>query len=85
MQISSGFTFLRAGDETAARPVYEDFCQQHGLPEREEDVHIYDTFMLNTELDLLEIRLMELYDVVDYFVIGDPTPPLPKSKCTVCS
>lgn len=27
--------------------------------------------MFNTELDMLEVRLMELYDVVDYFVIGD--------------
>jgi len=30
---------------------------------------IYDCFLINTELDLLEIRLKELYDVVDYFVI----------------
>lgn len=30
---------------------------------------IYDCFLFNDELDLLEIRLHELYDVVDYFVI----------------
>ncbi|KAJ4192057.1 hypothetical protein NW755_004193 [Fusarium falciforme] len=30
---------------------------------------IYDLFMVNTELDFLEIRLKTLYDHVDYFVI----------------
>lgn len=30
---------------------------------------IYDLFMVNTELDFLEIRLRTLYDYVDYFVI----------------
>ncbi|KAL4724846.1 hypothetical protein ACLX1H_008293 [Fusarium chlamydosporum] len=30
---------------------------------------IYDLFMVNTELDFLEIRLKTLYDYVDYFVI----------------
>jgi beta-1,4-mannosyl-glycoprotein beta-1,4-N-acetylglucosaminyltransferase len=31
--------------------------------------HIYDCFLFNNELDLLQIRLEELYDVVDYFVL----------------
>jgi hypothetical protein len=43
---------------------------------------IYDCFTFFNELDLLEIRLQELYDVVDYFVIvesdtsfrGNPKP-----------
>ncbi len=52
------------------KPNYEDFCREHGLPEREDAVHIFDAFMFNTELDMLEVRLTELYDVVDFFVIG---------------
>ncbi len=66
---------LPAGDEDAPRPTYEDFCQEHDLPERQEDVLIYDTFMFNTELDMLEVRLMELYDIVDFFVIGESRSP----------
>lgn len=38
-------------------------------PERSKRRKIYDLFMINTELDLLEIRLNELKDHVDYFVI----------------
>jgi beta-1,4-mannosyl-glycoprotein beta-1,4-N-acetylglucosaminyltransferase len=34
---------------------------------------IYDCFMLFNELDLLELRLRELYDYVDYFVIVEAT------------
>jgi beta-1,4-mannosyl-glycoprotein beta-1,4-N-acetylglucosaminyltransferase len=30
---------------------------------------IYDCFPFFNELDILEIRLNELYDVVDYFVL----------------
>jgi hypothetical protein len=32
---------------------------------------IYDCFSFYNELDLLEIRLKEMYDVVDYFVIAE--------------
>src|SRR5208282_5388986 len=43
---------------------------------------IYDTFMFFNELEILKIRLSELYDTVDQFVIveaplthkGDPKP-----------
>jgi len=46
------------------------------------DVKVYDCFLFFNELDILEIRLNELYDVVDYFVIvenplthtGNPKP-----------
>lgn len=58
------------GETGDPKPSYEDFCREHELPEREEAVRIYDTFMFNTELDMLEVRLTELYDVVDFFVIG---------------
>lgn len=34
---------------------------------------IYDTFMLRDELDMLECRLTELGDFVDYFVISEAT------------
>ncbi|MBU2634601.1 MAG: hypothetical protein KJ674_05150, partial [Nanoarchaeota archaeon] len=34
---------------------------------------IYDCFAFFNELDILEIRLTELYDVVDYFVIVEAT------------
>ena len=32
---------------------------------------VYDCFMFFNELDLVEVRLEELYDVVDYFVIAE--------------
>ena len=32
---------------------------------------IYDCFMFYNELDLLEIRIEELWDVVDYFVLSE--------------
>lgn len=35
----------------------------------QKDIKIYDCFLFFNELDILEIRLNELYDVVDYFVI----------------
>jgi hypothetical protein len=34
---------------------------------------IYDCFLLNNELSLLEIRLKELYKVIDFFVIVEST------------
>ena len=36
---------------------------------RNETRKVYDIFMINTELDLLEIRLGELHEQVDYFVV----------------
>ena len=47
------------------------FCKEHKLAKREGSIRIYDAFMLNSELDTLEIRMLELADVVDYFVIGE--------------
>lgn len=74
-------------------------CREYGMRERQKPVRIYDAFMFNSELDMLEvraapcmgnsamhgcavmgepglacaaqIRLHELYDVVDYFVITE--------------
>jgi len=59
-------------------------CQAHGwkvYPERKTRRKIYDLFLINTELDWLEIRLNELKDQVDYFVIlesGSTFTGLPK-------
>lgn len=39
------------------------------MPTRQEKPRVYDCFMFNDELDVLDIRLAELNDVVDYFVI----------------
>lgn len=38
---------------------------------REDGRRVYDTFMFFKELDLLELRLMELDDIVDVFVIAE--------------
>ncbi|KUJ08518.1 uncharacterized protein LY89DRAFT_690955 [Mollisia scopiformis] len=38
-------------------------------PRRDGRRKVYDLFMLNDELDMLEIRLSTLYDYVDYFII----------------
>ena len=38
-------------------------------PDRDKRRKVYDLFMINTELDWLEIRLGELAEEVDYFVI----------------
>lgn len=34
-------------------------------------VKIYDCFLFNNELDMLELHLSEMYDHVDYFIIGE--------------
>lgn len=49
-------------------------CRAHGWapfrkPAAARRRRVYDLFMVNTELDWLEIRLNTTYDVVDYFVI----------------
>ena len=49
-----------------------EYCKAHNwkaYPKRSTHGKIYDLFMINTELDWLEIRLNELKDQVDYFVI----------------
>ncbi|CAG7562871.1 unnamed protein product [Fusarium equiseti] len=46
---------------------YSVFKPHEGAPNGRRK--IYDLFMVNTELDFLEIRLKTLYDYVDYFVI----------------
>lgn len=57
-----------------------DLCAAHGYnvfkpgaAPRSGERKVYDLFMVNTELDFLEIRLRTLYDYVDYFVIVEST------------
>jgi beta-1,4-mannosyl-glycoprotein beta-1,4-N-acetylglucosaminyltransferase len=55
-----------------AMPEAEEYCQAHkwkAYPKRGKRRKVYDLFMMNTELDWLDIRLNELKDHVDYFVI----------------
>ncbi|PHH63359.1 hypothetical protein CDD81_6056 [Ophiocordyceps australis] len=51
-----------------------DFCAAHGYqvfvpPSPPSRRKVFDLFMANSELDLIEIRLATLYNHVDYFVI----------------
>ncbi|KZT67737.1 glycosyltransferase family 17 protein [Daedalea quercina L-15889] len=46
-----------------------DLCDLHGWHMRQNTVKIWDATIFSVELDLLEIRLRELYDIVDHFVI----------------
>lgn len=70
-----------------------EFCKRHGFHiytphATSSERKVYDLIMVNTELDALEIRLRELYDHVDYFVIvesattfqGNPKPLLIKES-----
>ncbi len=53
-------------------PEAHEFCASHNWKvhtKRQTRRKIYDLFMLNGELDWLEIRLNELKDYVDYFVV----------------
>lgn len=69
--ISDKYAGLRAPKWTPEEldAAAEEFCSEHSLPMAAMPVQIFDAFMFNSELDMLEIRLLELYDFVDYFVI----------------
>ena len=61
--------------EFYASQAAHDLCVAHGysvFKPNDEAPHgrrkVYDLFMVNSELDFLEIRLRTLYDYVDYFV-----------------
>ncbi|KAI8813944.1 glycosyl transferase [Cladochytrium replicatum] len=57
-------------------------CQLHGWQLRTDEVRVFDAFMVGYELDLVEIRLRELFEVVEKFVVleGDRTfTGLPKA------
>jgi len=46
-------------------------CTKNGWAVRKDSVKLYDAFLFSHELDILEIRLKELYDIVDFFVITE--------------
>ena len=61
-------------DENGFLPLSEatDFCRRRRWAPygtRDSPRKVYDMFLINTELDVLEIRLHELDEVVDYFII----------------
>lgn len=68
-------TAVKQGDSSIGFLSPEDasiFCQRRRLDiyqSRAERRKVYDLFLINTELDWLEVRLNELKDEVDYFVI----------------
>src|ERR1043166_412728 len=47
----------------------EELCKLHDWVPRKIRPKVFDAVIFSIELDLLEIRLQELWDVVDYFVI----------------
>lgn len=51
----------------------KDFCDRHRFRPFDSDRlpyrKIYDLLLVNTELDMLEVRLGEMYPYVDYFII----------------
>ncbi|KAK3816399.1 MAG: glycosyl transferase [Benniella sp.] len=50
----------------------KDRCEAHGWtlrPETEPTPKLYDAVIFSVELDMLEIRIREMWDVVDHFVI----------------
>ena len=58
-------------------------CESHNWqPRQGDEPFVYDVFMFSSELDILDIRLRELWDVVDFFVLvesltyysGEPKP-----------
>ena len=54
--------------------VARDFCRHHGWPtftprSSNGERKVYDLFMVNSELDWMEIRLNTTYDYVDYFIV----------------
>ena len=75
-------TSTTTGEATASRknkvtnllPLEEakQYCETRRwdpYPDRDNRRKVYDLFMINTEIDWLEIRLGELADEVDYFII----------------
>ncbi|CAL5224980.1 g7757 [Coccomyxa viridis] len=47
----------------------EELCKKYSMVPRQTPATIYDAILFNDELDMLEIRLNELYDVVDHIVL----------------
>lgn len=51
---------------------FERICEAHSLKHTRNRIvvpKVYDVIIFSVELDLLEIRMRELYNIVDYFVV----------------
>ncbi|CAK0788021.1 hypothetical protein CVIRNUC_011243 [Coccomyxa viridis] len=46
-----------------------EFCKEHSLTKRKSTVQVFDAFRFDNQLDMLEIRLLELNATVDFFII----------------
>lgn len=51
-------------------------CQRHSWQPRSSKYLLWDAILISTELDMMEIRLRELWDVVDKFIILESTHSL---------
>ena len=45
------------------------WCRMHGWEQRSLSVRVFDVVIFSVELDIFELRLQELWDVVDVFVV----------------
>lgn len=50
-----------------------DACKRHGWRQNNVSRKVWDATLINTELDLYEIRLQELWDSVDAFLVVEST------------
>lgn len=55
--------------EVTDPPARDPICEAQNLTLRKNEPKVFDTFIFNGEIDLLEVRLEELDSVVDVFVI----------------
>lgn len=69
----SGGHMLPAHKDTLSEKLAEEYCQNYRLPvfprDRNPRRKIFDLLLINTELEMLEIRLGQMAPYVDYFVI----------------
>lgn len=54
---------------TADGKAVDPSCAANGFSKRTNPVKVFDCMMVWQEIDQLEVRLHELYDVVDHFVL----------------
>lgn len=65
----------------------EGFCERRRwdiCATRDQTREVYDLFLINTELDWLEIRQDELWDEVDYFVIVEAATTFQEGTKPLC-
>ena len=57
-----------------------DFCDRYSLPERTQIVSIYDVFMFNDELDMLEVNLSYCFQLQLLILVS--SCPVYINECT---